>query len=99
MEQDEQWALWRENVTVVYEPSWMLCKFANASGWTARTCVPRMRRRERCASLVCTGGGVDCACRANATCSSGGGARAWYCQEVAGQQLSLDPYAAGGGWT
>ena len=84
------WALWRGNVTIAFEPSWMFCKFGNSVNTTARRCVPRMRLRKRCRSLVCTGGLTDCACQ-NTTC---GGAKTWYCEEVEGIQLTLDPYGA-----
>ena len=82
------WALWRNNVSIAFEPSWMFCKFGNAVNTTARTCVPRMRRRKPCRSLVCTGGLTDCGCR-NATCAG----NVWYCEETSGMQLALDPYA------
>lgn len=90
-----QWALWRKNVSIVYEPSWMLCKFKDASNGTVRICVPRMRARERCASLICTGGGVDCICHQNTTCThydprAKKNITNWYCQDTGGLQLSLD---------
>jgi len=86
------WALWRSNVTIAFEPSWMFCKFGNAVNTTARICVPRMRKRQRCKSLVCPGGLTDCGCR-NVTCGDGS-AKLWYCESVKGNQLALDPYAA-----
>ena len=58
-----------------------------------RTCVPRMRRRVPCVSLVCTGSAVDCVC-ANASCTtvdrSGHNATKWYCAQTQGTQLPLD---------
>ena len=62
------WALWRGNVTVAYEPSWIFCKFGNAVNTTARTCVPRMRKRKPCNALVCLGSLTDCYCK-NVTCA------------------------------
>jgi hypothetical protein len=91
-----QWALWRRNVSVAYEPSWMFCKMklSNLSQPGARTCVPRMVNRTRCASLVCTGSGVDCGCRADACTYFDHRARRnathWYCQDTVGGQLGLN---------
>ena len=82
------WALWRGNVTIAFETSWMFCKFGNAVNFTARRCVPRMRLRQQCRSLVCPGSLTDCACR-NISC---GGTKVWYCENVTGIQLALDPY-------
>lgn len=89
------WALWRGNVSTGYEPSWMFCKFGNSVNTTARTCVPRMRVRRSCRSLICTGTLTDCGCR-NTTChdetkGKKGGA-IWYCEMTRGKQLWLDPY-------
>ena len=87
------WALWRANVSVGFEPSWMFCKFGNAVNFTARICVPRMRKRQTCVSLICPGGLTDCGCK-NVTCNSGPkGSKLWYCEGVQGNQLPLDPYA------
>lgn len=86
------WSLWRSNVSVGYEPTWMFCKFGNSINTTARICVPRMRNRTGCGSLICQGGLTDCFCKPN-TCTS----TAWYCQDVAGKQLSLDPWGDGRG--
>ena len=91
-----QWALWRKNVTVVYEPSWMFCKFKDATNGTVRICVPRMRKKEPCASLICTGSGVDCNCHQNLTCThydprTRKNVTHWFCQDTAGtRQLSLN---------
>ena len=82
------WALWRGNVTIAYEPSWLFCKFGNSVNSTARTCVPRMRKRKPCEALICQGTLTDCACK-NVTCA---GNKIWYCQQSVGNQLSLDPY-------
>jgi len=87
------WALWRSNVTVAFEPEWMFCKFGNSVNTTARICVPRMRKRTSCQTLVCPGGLTDCGCR-NTTCGEGK-TQMWYCERVAGNQLALDPYAQG----
>ena len=84
-----QWALWRSNVSIAYEPSWMFCKFGNSINTTARICVPRMRKALSCGSLICQGGLTDCFCK-NTTCASS----AWYCQDVRGKQLQLDPYSS-----
>ena len=81
------WALWRQNVSVGYDPSWMFCKFGNSINTTSRICVPRMRKRRSCGSLVCQGGLTDCFCQ-NTTCLQ----TQWYCENVAGKQLSLDPW-------
>ena len=89
------WALWRANMSIAFEPSWMFCKFGNAVNFTARVCVPRMRRRGSCMSLVCAGGTTDCLCR-NQTCAGKNPAQPmWYCEAAAGKQLALDPYAEG----
>ena len=88
------WALWRGNVSVGFEPSWMFCKFGNAANFTARTCVPRMRQQRPCNSLVCAGGLTDCACKNATTCGEGKKAL-WYCESTRGKQLSLDPYRGG----
>ena len=92
-----QWSLWRRNVTVAYEPSWMFCKFKDAmtaGNNSVRICVPRMRRKKPCLALTCTGSGVDCACR-NETCTHWDphlrkNATHWYCQDSGGKQLGLD---------
>lgn len=86
------WALWRNNVSIGYEPSWMFCKFGNSINSTSRTCVPRMRLRRSCPSLVCTGSLTDCGCR-NSTCTTGNKV-IWYCEPTLGKQLALDPYSA-----
>ena len=84
-----EWSLWRHNVSVYREASWMFCKFSDATNTvtkdittnpiypnpnpnpnaqlhptnqTARTCVPRFRKRQQCATLQCSQGGVDCVC-------------------------------------
>ena len=88
------WALWRSNVTLGFEPSWMFCKFGNAVNFTARLCVPRMRKQSPCTSLVCAGGLTDCLCK-NQTCGTGK-TKLWYCESVRGGQLSLNPYRSGG---
>ena len=80
------WSLWRSNVSVGYEPTWMFCKFGNSINSTARICVPRMRKREHCGSLICQGGLTDCFCK-NSTCAL----NAWYCQNVTSRQLAIDP--------
>ena len=80
-----EWALWRHNISIGYVPGWMHCKFANATVRTARSCVPRMRRRERCRSLVCSSQHADCQCQQSAACSP----RALYCEET-GAQLDLN---------
>ena len=90
-----QWALWRKNISIVYEPSWMFCKFKDATNGTVRICVPRMRARQRCASLICTGGGIDCGCHQNSTCTyydprSRKNLTHWYCQNTGAVQLSVD---------
>ena len=59
--------------------SWMFCKFGNAVNFTARICVPRMRKRQRCNTLVCAGGLTDCYCR-NSTCGSAS-KPVWYCEQ------------------
>ena len=96
------WALWRSNLSIGFEPSWMFCKFGNAVNMTARICVPRMRARRSCTSLVCPGGLTDCGCR-NQTCEEtdkrGKKSKMWYCESVKGIQLALDPYAVGRGGT
>ena len=88
-----QWALWRRNVSVMYEPSWMFCKFKDATNGTARICVPRMRKKQPCQALSCPGSGVDCGCLNN-TCRfydprTKKNVTHWYCQNVGGQQLDL----------
>ena len=88
------WALWRANISIGFEPSWMFCKFGNAVNTTARICVPRMRKRCSCVSLVCPGGLTDCGCR-NTTCDTGK-SPLWYCEDVRGKQMLLDPYQSGG---
>jgi hypothetical protein len=89
-----QWALWRRNITIAYEPSWMFCKFKDATNGTVRTCVPRMRRRESCNSLTCTGSGVDCNCRKEACTHydprTRRNATHWYCHDTLANQLGLD---------
>ena len=80
------WSLWLHNLSVGYDPTWMFCKFGNSINGTARICVPRMRKRTSCGSLVCQGGLTDCFCH-NATCAP----NTWYCQSVRGKQLTLDP--------
>lgn len=85
------WALWRGNVSAAFDPSWMFCKFGNAVNTTARICVPRMRKRGSCRSLVCPGGLTDCGCK-NTTCLTDPKRPLWYCEAVRGQQLTLDPY-------
>lgn len=89
-----QWALWRQNVSVVHVQSWMFCKYKDAlqANSTPRTCVPRMRKREPCQSLICTGGAVDCVCRKDALCMTYDkkkqkNATSWYCADVTGDQL------------
>ena len=57
-----EWSLWRHNVSVYRQSSWMFCKFSDASNQTARTCVPRFRKRQQCATLHCSANGVDCVC-------------------------------------
>ena len=80
-----EWSLWRHNVSVYREASWMFCKFSDATNkvakyittptltltltvtptptnQTARTCVPRFRKRQQCATLQCSANGVDCVC-------------------------------------
>lgn len=89
-----QWALWRANVSIAFEPLWMFCKFGNAVNTTARICVPRMRKETLCQSLVCPGGLTDCGCR-NSTCKNDRGTAMWYCEPVNGQLLRLDPYRKG----
>ena len=91
------WALWRANVSIAFESSWMFCKFGNAVNTTARICVPRMRKRMSCRTLICPGGLTDCGCK-NSTCQPDPKKPAmWYCEHVLGKQLSLDPYAIQGG--
>lgn len=88
------WALWRRNVSVAFEPSWIFCKFGNAVNTTARICVPRMRKRTSCQSLICPGGLTDCGCK-NTTCQPDPKkSPLWYCESVRGKQLPLDPYSA-----
>ena len=89
-----QWALWRQNISVVHVQSWMFCKYKDAlqANSTPRTCVPRMRKREPCQSLICTGGAVDCVCRKDAVCTTYDkkkqkNATSWYCTDVTGDQL------------
>ena len=89
-----QWSLWRHNISIAYESRWMFCKCKEVGNMTARTCVPRMRQATPCVSLVCTGGGVDCACHKERRCTSrdpktGRNTTMWYCQDVAGRQLDL----------
>lgn len=88
------WALWRGNVSVAFETSWMFCKFGNAVNFTARICVPRMRKRGACETLVCPGGLTDCFCK-NSTCADKKGQAVWYCERSRGRQLALDPYQEG----
>ena len=91
------WALWRDNVSAAYEPSWMFCKFGNAVNTTARTCVPRMRKRTSCRSLICPGGLTDCGCKNNTCRPDPKKPVVWYCEPVGGRQLALDPYSSHGG--
>lgn len=91
------WALWRANVTIAFESSWMFCKFGNAVNTTARTCVPRMRKRTSCRSLICPGGLTDCGCKNNTCRPDPKKPVVWYCEPVGGKQLALDPYSSHGG--
>ena len=93
-EQYLHWALWRRNVSIGYEPRWMFCKFGDATNGTSRKCVPRMRRRTPCKSLVCQASNTDCAC-ANQACVTYDerlrkNVTRWYCQDVEGRQLAFD---------
>jgi len=94
-----KWSLWLQNVDVALESSWMFCKFSDATNFTARTCVPRMRQQMPCMSLICPGHVVDCRCL-NSSCThvvKGVNTSHWYCEEVNGYntgiQLSLMPIA------
>jgi len=83
-----EWSLWRSNVTIVYTSAWTLCKFSDATNWTARTCVPRMRRRQPCSVLTCEGQATDCKCRVDGlSCAD---TQAWYCTDVAQKQIGVD---------
>lgn len=87
-----EWSLWRANVTVVYTSAWALCKFSDATNWTARTCVPRMRRRQTCSALICEGQATDCKCRVDGlSCAD---TQAWYCTDVQ-KQIGVDGVAFG----
>ena len=59
-----EWSLWRHNVSIHIVSSWMFCKFSDAENTnaTSRTCVPRFRKRQPCATLQCPTGTVDCVC-------------------------------------
>ena len=59
-----EWALWRHNVSSYLWAHWMFCKYSNVenTNTTARTCVPRVRSRQPCATLHCEGSKVDCVC-------------------------------------
>ena len=73
----------------------MFCKFKDASNGTARTCVPRMRKRTPCSALICTGSGVDCGCKQDTQCThyntkTKRNETHWYCQDTKATQLALD---------
>lgn len=90
-----EWSLWRANVSVMYNADWHLCKFSDATNWTARTCVPRMRRRQPCSTLICEGQATDCGCRIDGlSCAS---TQAWYCRDVKPRgQIDVDGMSFGG---
>ena len=90
-----EWSMWRANVSVVYNADWHLCKFSDATNWTARTCVPRMRRKQPCSTLICEGQATDCGCRVDGlSCAS---TQAWYCRDVKPRgQIDVDGTAFGG---
>ena len=78
-------------IASIARPHRMFCKFSDATNGTARTCVPRMRKRTPCRALVCAGHVVDCGCL-NESCG-----KHWFCEEVGGYsglQLPLMPLAA-----
>lgn len=81
-----QWALWRHNVSVGYEPKWMFCKYKlpNPFNDSLKKCIPRMRQHRACPALVCSSSSTDCVCR-EAPCGS-----QWYCEDVVGKQLFID---------
>ena len=76
------WVLWRSNISIGYEPGWMFCKFGNSINTTSRLCVPRMRKKIGCGSLICQGGLTDCFCK-NSTCTPS----SWYCRNASGIQV------------
>ena len=98
-----QWALWRQNVTVVHVQSWMFCKYKDAmqaalrNESTPRSCVPRMRYNTNvrpdhgCKSMTCMGNSVDCSCHGD-PCTiydkrHKRNETKWYCTDTAGDQL------------
>ena len=92
-----QWALWRQNVSVMLVQSWMFCKYKDAmiaGNNTPRSCVKRMRVRGKCQSLSCMSSLVDCGCLNN-PCGmydkkKQRNVTSWYCTDVAGDQLDND---------